>query len=1078
MNKNFTFIIFSFFQILALHAQTYFGDPYELTGKIAGAKSVYTIDIDGDGDPDLLTASSRDNKIAWYENTDGNGTFGEQQIITTNTDGAWSVYSCDIDGDGDMDVLSASYNDDKIAWYENTDGKGSFGEQQLITGSANGAIIVRAGDLDGDGDMDILSASDKDDKVAWYENTDGNGTFSPQKIITTLVDKITSIYVCDIDGDRDPDILSGSFNDDKLAWYENTDGTGTFGSQQIISTDANGPSSIIACDVDGDGDMDVLSASSNDQLVAWYENTNGTGTFGSQQYIVYANNPKSIYAADIDLDGDQDLLVASYGGDIVVWMENKDGAGNFGSTHVISTGVDRANVVYACDIDADTDIDVFAISAGDDRLAWYENTDGSGSFGPRNFVVAYADRVNSVFACDINGDGDQDLLSASSDDNMIAWYENTDGNGSFGEQKIITTLADYAIDVFGCDLDGDGDNDVVSASFHDNKIAWYENTDGNGTFGPQQVITTSASCAFGVFACDIDGDSDMDVLSASALDDKIAWYENTDGKGAFGPQQVITTEANYATAVYACDIDGDSDMDVISSSADDAKVAWYENTDGKGMFGPQQVIDTIHGSALSVYAGDYDGDGDIDVLSKYKPEQIVWYKNTDGSGSFSEPQIVTTTAQGPTILRSYDLDNDGDLDILTNSRFNKVVWYQNVDGMGNFSEQKEIALNVNSPSCVHGSDINGDGNIDVIMAARGDDKITWLKNFTLKFIEQPESITISCGSNTSFSVSTIYADSYQWQVNQGAGFNDLTNSSIYSGATENTMQITNAASDISGYQFRCVATNADGSRISDTATLTIHDSEKPVITSSHTDQSLDADANCEATLPDYTGAISASDNCDPDPDITQSPSAGTTISGNINTVTLTVTDNAGNSSEVTFNVEVIDTEAPTISCVENQSFNLTSGITVYSVNGTGLDPVSTDDNCGIASVVNDFTDSQTLNGAQFPGGTTHVTWTATDESGNTAKCSFDVTVHNMTRTKKIKSGSIAVYPNPTNEILYLDTSGEKIRNVKVFDLTGNLLIDKNDMTTGNVNLSQLSNGVYLIHVIIDNASYTIRIVKE
>ena len=74
--------------------------------------------MDSDGDLDVLSASSGDDKIAWYAN-DGTGQFGPQQVITTVADGARCVYAADLDGDGDLDVLSASYNDDKIAWYEN-----------------------------------------------------------------------------------------------------------------------------------------------------------------------------------------------------------------------------------------------------------------------------------------------------------------------------------------------------------------------------------------------------------------------------------------------------------------------------------------------------------------------------------------------------------------------------------------------------------------------------------------------------------------------------------------------------------------------------------------------------------------------------------------------------------------------------------------------------------------------------------------------------------------------------------------------------------------------------------------------
>jgi hypothetical protein len=109
-------------------------------------------------------------------------------------------------------------------------------------------------------------------------------------------------------------------------------------------------------------------------------------------------------------------------------------------------------------------------------------------------------------------------------------------------------------------------------------------------FGGQEVISTAADGAFSVYATDLDGDGDADVLSASLGDDKIAWYENL-GAGAFGPQQVITTIADGAISVYATDLDGDGDQDVLSASNNDGKVAWYENLGG-GAFGAQQVITT------------------------------------------------------------------------------------------------------------------------------------------------------------------------------------------------------------------------------------------------------------------------------------------------------------------------------------------------------------------------------------------------------------------------------------------------------------------------------------------------------
>jgi hypothetical protein len=116
-----------------------------------------------------------------------------------------------------MDVLSASEGDDKIAWYEN-DGQQHF-TTHTITTAANGAQSVYAADVDGDGDMDVLSASRNDDKIAWYKN-DGQQTFAAH-IITTDAGYAQSVYTADVDGDGDMDVLSASAHDDKIAWYEN-----------------------------------------------------------------------------------------------------------------------------------------------------------------------------------------------------------------------------------------------------------------------------------------------------------------------------------------------------------------------------------------------------------------------------------------------------------------------------------------------------------------------------------------------------------------------------------------------------------------------------------------------------------------------------------------------------------------------------------------------------------------------------------------------------------------------------------------------------------------------------------------
>ncbi|MCB0465965.1 MAG: T9SS type A sorting domain-containing protein [Aequorivita sp.] len=344
--------------------------------------------------------------------------------ISAITDGAISAYAADLDGDGDMDVISASYRDDTVAWYENTDGLGSFGPQLIISANADGARSVYAADIDGDGDMDVLSASSFDNKVAWYENN-GAGSFGSEQIITLNAANVKAVFFSDIDNDGDIDVLSASLDDNKIAWYENTDGQGSFGPQLIITTDALAAITVYAADIDGDDDMDVLSASRSDNKIAWYENTDGLGTFGPQL--------------------------------------------------IINTTTTEVRSVYAIDLDGDNDVDVLSASLGDDKIAWYENTDGQGSFGPQQVITTNADGAYGVSATDLDMDGDMDVLSASEYDDKIAWYENTDGQGSFDAQQIITTNTDGAQTIYAADIDGDGDMDLLSTSWLGNKVDWHEN---------------------------------------------------------------------------------------------------------------------------------------------------------------------------------------------------------------------------------------------------------------------------------------------------------------------------------------------------------------------------------------------------------------------------------------------------------------------------------------------------------------------------------------------------------------------------------------------------------------------------
>jgi hypothetical protein len=232
---------------------------------------------------------------------------------------------------------------------------------------------------------------------------------------------------------------------------------------------------------------------------------------------------RSAFAVDIDNDGMLDVVtnVKDTSTGQVVWYRNMGGSPPAWTRYNISR-LDGGAFVVAVDIDKDGLVDVVSSSPTVNQIAWFKNSGGLPPVWTAN-TIANASAVQALSAVDIDGDGRVDILSAASTTNTLAWYRNNEGSPPTWTASTVSTAVSSPRWVVAADVDSDGRPDVLSASYFDNKVAWFRNGGGSAPLWTAFTISTAASGAQAVFAADVNGDGRVDALSASVLDNKIAW---------------------------------------------------------------------------------------------------------------------------------------------------------------------------------------------------------------------------------------------------------------------------------------------------------------------------------------------------------------------------------------------------------------------------------------------------------------------------------------------------------------------------------------------------------------------------
>ncbi|MEM7052323.1 MAG: FG-GAP-like repeat-containing protein [Acidobacteriota bacterium] len=289
-------------------------------------------DLDQDGDPDLIATLGNPIRLSWLENPADpvHDSWTERELVADLLVIGTMPDDVDRDGDPDLVLYTAS---NELLWLEN-DGNPATGvwtlTQIITSGLAADPVLV---DLDRDGDHDLVGRWKSDlfsaAGLVWWEN-DGTpeGPDWTRRDVAAAFDA-ENLAVGDVDGDGDPDIMAVDDNVAELVWFE-SDGSPLDGgwTRRVADTAVVTSLRVRLADADRDGDLDLFGAEDADSAaLLWWEN-DGSPSDGGWVLHPVANgqlDPENQEIGDVDGDGDLDWILAQEDSGEFTWWENQGG---------------------------------------------------------------------------------------------------------------------------------------------------------------------------------------------------------------------------------------------------------------------------------------------------------------------------------------------------------------------------------------------------------------------------------------------------------------------------------------------------------------------------------------------------------------------------------------------------------------------------------------------------------------------------------------------------------------------------------------------------------------------------------
>jgi hypothetical protein len=603
--------------------------------------------------------------------------------VTGQAQTAHAVAAGDLDGDAKPDLALTLRDDDAVAILLTGDGPVFQPTTTYDVGDRPEAIIIA--DINADDILDIATANRADHTVTVLTAVEGD--FTRQDWPTGFAP--ADLAAGDVDADGDLDIVAVNAADASFTLLRN-DGA-TFASIDFPSGGLI-PLHVALTDVDADGRADVLLTNTFDDTFAYHRAT--PGGFATPRIFHVPDQPRDLAVGDIDADGDDDVAVACTAAKTIIILVND--AGELIPANAID--FDDAPDAVALEPFDDDDLADLIVSASHIHVfralddAEFELIDTS----------TQGIGAESIAFADVTGDARLDIAAARDTSRATIFPGRGDGRlAKFDEQS----LPDCGYRLDAADFDNDGDNDVAIITDGVDVLRISVN-DGAGAFTTIQDLALGNSPRdLQIF--DADQDGVLDILVTTINGDRIDVFRGV-GDATFIPEASIPSPSapfRMASGLF----DDDDDIDIAVTDYDFDTVSIYRAVDGAAFEFAESYV--VGFRPLGVDAADIDGDGDEDLIVGSTAGTLTPLLNA--AEAFFEVGRPVQAAD-PVDFDFADLDDDGDLDMAAaGDFFNKDVDFYRNDGAGHYAFVSSLGIDADFTD-IRFADVDNNGRLDFI----------------------------------------------------------------------------------------------------------------------------------------------------------------------------------------------------------------------------------------------------------------------------------------------------------------------------------------------------------------------------